>query len=761
MMYKAIIFFSLAFPSLLEGQGQLNMSLLGRWDDPALPSAGSIRYNDIWGYADCEGNEYAIVGSAGYIHFFDITAPSNPVEVARFAGSVNSIWRDFKTYGDFAYAVADQGNDGLMVFDLSQLPDSVSLAFQDNSRFTRSHNVFIDEPTGRLYLAGSNAISGGVAAYSLAESPGEPEFLGAWPLPGGYFHDIYVRNHTAYCSHGGNGLWVYDFSVLDSIRALGSLTSYPQQGYNHSSWLDEEGARLVFADETHGTSLKLADVSDPADIRILSLFRSELLAPAATNSIPHNPFIRGQYAIVSYYHDGVQVFNLSNPEEVERVAYYDTYPENQGYPGYQGCWGVYPFLPSGNIIASDISHGLFILSADSIALGGATPLEAGIEVLAGNLSACEGDTTLLGASPAGLETYEWLLNGELVGSGLEFPATRPGIYQLVVSDGRCTKISEPAELLFSPAPEAILPESPYIYCGEAPPAISTSSQGDAYNWFLNGEQLVGEHQETLEITEGGVYQVEVIAGGCSSRSDELEVILGQMPAPLANIVFPDSYCLGADAVLLDGAGSGNQYFVITETSSGTTDTFANHYAITASGTYFLEAFTEYCSMAIEPPLEVFFHEPAVPALTADGNRLTSSPATAYQWYQDEDPIPGATGQQYTVEESGQYAVETIDANGCAARSETVLVEVSSSTGVLAGKGIRFYPNPVRDGLWLEATNPPQAYRITTPDGREAARWQQWRAGAQAIPMGSLPDGIYLIQLLFGDGIGSLRVVKKQ
>ena len=39
---------------------------------------------------------------------------------------------------------------------------------------------------------------------------------------------------------------------------------------------------------------------------------------------------------------------------------YDTYTQGSGN-GFNGCWGVYPFLPSGTIVASDIDNGLFVL----------------------------------------------------------------------------------------------------------------------------------------------------------------------------------------------------------------------------------------------------------------------------------------------------------------------------------------------------------------------------------------------------------------
>ena len=63
---------------------------------------------------------------------------------------------------------------------------------------------------------------------------------------------------------------------------------------------------------------------------------------------------------ISYYHDGVQVYDVSDPELPERIAYYDTYEDNNGngYSGYNGAWGTYPYLPSGCILASDGSYGL-------------------------------------------------------------------------------------------------------------------------------------------------------------------------------------------------------------------------------------------------------------------------------------------------------------------------------------------------------------------------------------------------------------------
>ena len=46
---------------------------------------------------------------------------------------------------------------------------------------------------------------------------------------------------------------------------------------------------------------------------------------------------------------------------IGEVAFFDTLPAGDNAV-FDGAWSVYPYLPSGNIIASDMSNGLFILT---------------------------------------------------------------------------------------------------------------------------------------------------------------------------------------------------------------------------------------------------------------------------------------------------------------------------------------------------------------------------------------------------------------
>ena len=80
-----------------------------------------------------------------------------------------------------------------------------------------------------------------------------------------------------------------------------------------------------------------------------------------------NP-IASSYLVTSYYTSGVTVIDASNPYNLQEVAFFDTSPNYSGSE-FEGCWGAYPYLPSGLILASDQQTGLHILEITGPILG--------------------------------------------------------------------------------------------------------------------------------------------------------------------------------------------------------------------------------------------------------------------------------------------------------------------------------------------------------------------------------------------------------
>ena len=338
-------------------------------------NGAGTEYSDIWGYA-AGGKEYAILGSATRIIFFNVSDPASPVLIKSFGPFPSTSWREIKTYGHYAYTVSDVSDPGgIRIFDLQYLPDSVVMVRQTTAFFTLCHMPFIDEANARLYCAGTNTQRNGVIVLDLSARPDSPTVIINQVLPRNYIHDVYVRNNIMYASHGGNGLSIYNCTG----NACGpELMSYIPGGYNHSSWINPAGNWLVNAVETQGVPLRLIPLTSPTTIDPANIkaFKSKTLRqqypagnPADTFSIGHNPYFVGNLVYASYYTDGVQIFDVSDPNHINRIAYFDTDRTSTSYsPVFRGCWGVYPFLPSGNILASDIQSGMWIFKVNASAL---------------------------------------------------------------------------------------------------------------------------------------------------------------------------------------------------------------------------------------------------------------------------------------------------------------------------------------------------------------------------------------------------------
>ncbi len=380
---KSITFLALLLALPLIGQAQfdsLRMRCVGRWNsENPTDNPGISRYSDVWGYA-ADGREYGIIGSRDSIHFIDVTEPYQLRRVNSFAGTGSTTWRDFKTYDHYAFAGSERSGEGLFVFDLQYLPDSVVQVTRTTQFWPRSHNIFVDTATARLYGIGSLGGTGTDLKILDISDPTSITELASLNLPYDYIHDAYVRNDTVYASHGDfnttlNEFVIYDCTSGTDCDQIGLKTSYAQEGYNHSSWVTDDGSHVIWADESRNRSLKMAsltvDPTEDPDERIQigtpHLFRSKLLEATTgdTTSIAHNPYIKGDSVYISYYHDGIVVFDISDPTDVTLAAYYDTYPENTSYNGFQGAWGCYPYLPSGRILGSDRSRGLFLLETKS------------------------------------------------------------------------------------------------------------------------------------------------------------------------------------------------------------------------------------------------------------------------------------------------------------------------------------------------------------------------------------------------------------
>ncbi len=342
-------------------QDSMNVHLLFHWNDTTLVGSNAYNntYNEVWGFVQ-GGREYAVIGSTMGTHIFDVTDPINSTLVDFVPGATQGgsiVHRDFHDYNGYLYTASDEGASTLQIIDLSYLPDSVHKVYDSPSIFARAHNIFIDSTSGHLYQCGGNGNSGlTVIDISNPTSPVELKDYNS-----GYVHDVYVRHDTVYANQGYSGFFIYDFTNINNPQLIASLTSYPQQGYNHSGWLNQQGDLYIMSDETHGMDMKLFDVSDLGNITLIDTIGSEV----HPLSIPHNQMIKGNKIFTSYYYDGLYIFDISDPYNPFIDGYYDT-STIPNSTSYEGAWGVYSFLPSGIVLLSDMQNGLYVFDVGDI-----------------------------------------------------------------------------------------------------------------------------------------------------------------------------------------------------------------------------------------------------------------------------------------------------------------------------------------------------------------------------------------------------------
>jgi len=333
--------------SRASAQQTLNMTLLSQLSYPA---------SDIWGYTTEGGVEYAILGTSSGTAIIDVGIdPSNPVEVAFITGPPSG-FRDIKTHLNYAYVVTE-GNPnapggGLQIIDLSDPPNATLAATYTGNDFSSAHNIYVGD--GYAYPVGANIASGGLVILDLAD-PLAPLQVGAWTSS--YIHDVYVRDDTAYAAALHNGMLriidVTDKSNPDQVAVIGGLPAV------HNAWTTEDANFLLTTQEMGDGHLRVWDISDLENIFEVGSYQ---LGPG---SIIHNVHVRGDFAYISYYEwGGVRIVDIVEPRAPVEVGFVSG--------GDMITWGVYPYLPSGIVLASGFNTGLTVAKFDTVYAGRVT-----------------------------------------------------------------------------------------------------------------------------------------------------------------------------------------------------------------------------------------------------------------------------------------------------------------------------------------------------------------------------------------------------
>ncbi len=332
-------------------QQSQNMNLLANINNH---SADGL-YSACWGYTAPDGREYGILGANRGTAFIDVTDSLNIREVDYVPG-LNSCCREMKTFGNYAYVVADGVSSGLQIIDLQYLPDSVHLVNTFFfTGFTRGHTI--SQFGAYLFINAGNYGIGGLFVLDLSSDPVNPIKLGEWEEA--VVHDCRIVNDTIYACNiyePPGTISVIDATDKDNLQTVTQWRNDPQPG-PHNIAISSNRKFAFVTDEINGNPrmLKVWNIENLFNV----IFVTDWQPTGITTSIIHNVELYGRYLLAAHYTAGVRVVDVLNPQLINEAGWYDTYPLNNGFT-YDGCWAVYKF-PSGKIFASDRQTGAYVL----------------------------------------------------------------------------------------------------------------------------------------------------------------------------------------------------------------------------------------------------------------------------------------------------------------------------------------------------------------------------------------------------------------
>lgn len=289
----------------------------------------------------------------GGLSVFDVSTPGD----VRFRRTVtmpgDSYWNGVWAKGDALYVAS--ASRGVLVFDIR---DPANPAFLRNvpGAPIDVHTVFVEGD--RLY-AMSPSPNSETLIFDITQ-PTQPVLLNRFSVPNGqttgYPHDAFAYEGRLYINHWNLGYVIMDVTDPTKEKQLGRY-QYANQT-SHANAVGTIGGRTIAFEggENFGAHLRVLDVTEPeAPVKIGELQLRE------QTSI-HNMVLVGTRLYTAWYHEGVRVFDVSDPSQPKQIAYFNTFRETdfeRGYSFYEGAIGMR--VPGdGYVYVVDSSRGLMI-----------------------------------------------------------------------------------------------------------------------------------------------------------------------------------------------------------------------------------------------------------------------------------------------------------------------------------------------------------------------------------------------------------------
>ncbi len=197
----------------------------------------------------------------------------------------------------------------------------------------------------------------------------------------------------------------------------------------------------------------------------------------------------------------------------------------------------------------------------------------------GIITLCKPDEVTLSATP-GFDSYQWYKNGvPLTGANdIDYTTNKPAYYQVEGLLGTCSSgLSEVQAVAVVESPNAnIMYPDGLNLCMMSPILLKASYADDnVYQWFLNGDEIVGATNWDYLATEVGDYSCMITnAAGCTRTAEAVTVINQCKEAETSSVssmhIFPNPAKNEINIAFSSGISNSESIIVLVKDMTGNT-----------------------------------------------------------------------------------------------------------------------------------------------------------------------------------------------
>jgi len=229
------------------------------------------------------------------------------------------------------------------------------------------------------------------------------------------------------------------------------------------------------------------------------------------------------------------------------------------------------------------------------------------------------------------------------------------------------------------------------------------------------------------------------------------------PQPIINPSDNVAFCQGQNAQLSATIGFTSYQWSNNASTQNITVSTGGNYTVRVTNNQ------GYISPWSAPKVVTVHQNPPTPNITINDNVLASSSATGNQWYLNGNIISGATQQNYTAQQNGNYHVVVTNANNCSSQSNTLAFMIVGIADLERVGVTSVYPNPTNGLFNIQFSDNQQDVQLEIYDISGRIHLQKRvmtinQNSIETLNLDNLTTGIYTIRILSEDNQATFRII---